>query len=554
LITKTKDLEFTPCLEARDLPEAFFLGVKECLNNGFDYQIEKGSFVGTQRRQLDFLFMRINDPGRRPLVPSVPDGVPAPTSMEYIEQYMEYLMTSNKAAKNQSYCYDDQTEVLTDKGWLLFKDLDRSERVATLNPATNEIEYQFPDSYYDEPYSGDMVQISGRMLDAKVTPNHKLYVAHENTDKYELTDHPKGWRYRFKRNGEWVGVEDETFLLPAVHYDNERYRDRGGEREIPMDDWLRFLGIWLAEGSLRRYSSGKTCYMVMITQCDPDRTAKILGVVKKIFPNANTYGKDIYINDKQLYSYLQQFGLQCTRFIPRALLALSKRQLSILFEWLYFGDGDKGRPKGSGRYTTCSKLLADQVQELCLKIGLSASIFFDGWYRVMISSQCGNEPHVRAKKRQIVSYNGRVYCVHVPIHNIIYVRRNGKPQWCGNSYGQSIEKQIFKIIENVKRFGPNQNQLCMRIGTPESIDLDDPECLTTIDVKIRHGKINFFVYYRSWDLLSGFPSNLGGIQLMKEFLAHELSVEDGCLIIASGGAHLYDFQLRIAKRICGMEY
>src|SRR3990167_3212186 len=45
------------------------------------------------------------------------------------------------------YCYDERTEILTDKGWKYFKDLDKTEQVATLNPDTNEIIYQKPLEY-----------------------------------------------------------------------------------------------------------------------------------------------------------------------------------------------------------------------------------------------------------------------------------------------------------------------------------------------------------------------------------------------------------------------
>jgi dCTP deaminase (EC 3.5.4.13) len=39
-------------------------------------------------------------------------------------------------------CYDEDTEILTLEGWKKFKDLKDDEIVATLNPNTNELEYQ----------------------------------------------------------------------------------------------------------------------------------------------------------------------------------------------------------------------------------------------------------------------------------------------------------------------------------------------------------------------------------------------------------------------------
>jgi len=49
------------------------------------------------------------------------------------------------------------------------------------------------------------------------------------------------------------------------------------------------------------------------------------------------------------------------------------------------------------------------------------------------------------------------------------------------------------------------------------------------------------LYFRSWDLWAGFPSNLAGIQLLKEYMAKEIGVEDGEMIASSKGMHLYDY-------------
>ena len=63
----------------------------------------------------------------------------------------------------------------------------------------------------------------------------------------------------------------------------------------------------------------------------------------------------------------------------------------------------------------------------------------------------------------------------------------------------------------------------------------------------RIGKLHFILYFRSWDLWGGFPSNLGGLQLVKQYMAEEIGVEDGEIIAASKGLHLYDYAWDLAK-------
>jgi len=115
------------------------------------------------------------------------------------------------------------------------------------------------------------------------------------------------------------------------------------------------------------------------------------------------------------------------------------------------------------------------------------------------------------------------------------------------TYGQYLEKQIPKVIEMYKRDGPHTNQAFMAVGDADSIKLDDPPCLRGIDTRIRDQKLHFFVYFRSWDLWAGFPSNLAAIQLLKEYMAGEIGVDDGELIATSKGLHLYQYAWELAR-------
>ncbi len=115
------------------------------------------------------------------------------------------------------------------------------------------------------------------------------------------------------------------------------------------------------------------------------------------------------------------------------------------------------------------------------------------------------------------------------------------------TYGQYLEKQIAKVIEMYKRDGHNTNQAFMAVGDAASIDLTDPPCLRAIDTRIRDNKLHFFVYFRSWDLWAGFPSNLAAIQMLKEYMASEIGVDDGELIASSKGMHLYEYAWELAR-------
>jgi thymidylate synthase len=117
------------------------------------------------------------------------------------------------------------------------------------------------------------------------------------------------------------------------------------------------------------------------------------------------------------------------------------------------------------------------------------------------------------------------------------------------TYGQYLEKQIDEVIRMYRQDGFNTNQAFMSVGDESSIYLDDPPCLRMIDTRVREGRLKFVVYFRSWDLWAGFPSNLAAIQLLKEYVAGEIGAEDGELVAISKGLHLYEYAWGLARAV-----
>ncbi|MBN2097852.1 MAG: thymidylate synthase [Candidatus Omnitrophica bacterium] len=108
--------------------------------------------------------------------------------------------------------------------------------------------------------------------------------------------------------------------------------------------------------------------------------------------------------------------------------------------------------------------------------------------------------------------------------------------------------QIEEVIKIYKTQGPGTNQAIMEIGMPSDIKLLDPPCLRLIDTRVRYGKLHFMLYFRSWDLWGGFPANLGGLELVKQYMADEIGVANGEIIACSKGLHLYEYAWELAKQ------
>jgi len=117
------------------------------------------------------------------------------------------------------------------------------------------------------------------------------------------------------------------------------------------------------------------------------------------------------------------------------------------------------------------------------------------------------------------------------------------------TYGEYLSPQIDEVIKRYKAGGYDTNQMCMNIGDRNSIHMKDPPCLRVLDTRIQDNALHFVLYFRSWDLWGGFPTNLGGLQLLKEHMAKEIGVGDGTIVAFSKGLHLYEHCWDLAKMV-----
>jgi thymidylate synthase len=111
----------------------------------------------------------------------------------------------------------------------------------------------------------------------------------------------------------------------------------------------------------------------------------------------------------------------------------------------------------------------------------------------------------------------------------------------------SFFSQIEEAIRRYKEEGFGTNQIILQIGQPSDLLLADPPCLRHIDTKIQNNTLHFFPYFRSWDLWGGFPANLAALQLLKEYMAAEIGVNDGEIIATSKGLHIYKHVEELAR-------
>ena len=128
----------------------------------------------------------------------------------------------------------------------------------------------------------------------------------------------------------------------------------------------------------------------------------------------------------------EEFGVRNKR-IPSFIKNLDRKYLDVLFNRIVMGDGWRQTKTGKVALATVSKRLADDYQEIMLKLGMNASIRSRGG--VYWVSQRRHRMKIGDIRKEW--YRGWVASPTVPSH-IVLVRRNGVVYWSGNCERQRL--------------------------------------------------------------------------------------------------------------------
>ena len=368
-------------------------------------------------------------------------------------------------------CHDDKTEVLTSTGWKLFRNISPDQELLTMDPETHVAEYIKPSSLHVSHRKGVMCLYEKRGASFSVTPNHKMYFRKYNRKQGGF------YPYRFAemsdikaeayvpRRIKWVKSSCNYFQIPSFKSARKIYP----ARSVRTDDWMTFLGWYYSEGSTdkRKNKAGDTEFVaVRITQQDLAEICAIcdrLGFKYSIYQSSTP---QLCIIDRALAEYLGQFGGNCLeKRVPDYIKNSSADHID-----LFLGSFIKGDGYCRGKYDilyTSSKLLADDLQEMCLKAGYSSTLrvrslkgkvskfkthfatsSVDGY--VVSRSRTNTEMNIRIKDIVQVDYDGMVYCAELPKHHLLFTRRDGYCMWSGNS---AVPDKIYEVAEGGKTDG-----------------------------------------------------------------------------------------------------
>jgi thymidylate synthase ThyX len=356
-------------------------------------------------------------------------------------------------------CYDEATEVLTDQGWRAWQQVAQiweqnghqtPIRLATLNPDTGFLEYLPPVRIIRAFYRGLMYRVRAKAIDLCVTPNHKMWVCPTRTQlgrrkqNYQLIPAAEleGVPCVYQLAAKWQGPEPEKLLV--------------GHCLVDACALMRLTGFFIGDGYRdSRYHSAVSFNLRKRREIDFLRqTVYDCGFEWRM------HGAKHYVIATGLGDFLGQcYDEQRRKVVPGSLLQYGPLLLRNLLEGLLHSDG--GVDKGHAIYDTTSEVLKDQLYEVALKVGWAANTAIHRnnhpdrkraqlLYRVHFN-QTRLKPEVNKvsyrKQDWWEKYEGFVYCAEMPCNHVLYVRRNSRPVWSGNSVAEHAVAHL--AIEDV---------------------------------------------------------------------------------------------------------
>lgn len=326
----------------------------------------------------------------------------------------------------QQFCYSEDTEILTERGWRFFKDLTYEDRVAQYN-MDQTIEFVKPEKIIVSDYDGFMRRFIFQKADLLVTPNHRLVSYTFDRKKRKLHFH--------------IDVAENIPLMGEKIWDRKfiygGFR-KGGKRLTSEDRRRLAIAIAVqADGHLRKdYDAVE---FAISRKRKVKRLSSLLGKKlrkverKKRGQNRAKYQYCITIPLPEV-NFIFDYIDKNKNFRPESILSLCYDDLVFFVNEIHLWGGDSTR-KSEYKQSSKRDLSVDVVQAATILIGKSSckTLYnYKGFeYSVVRAhSECIRWASRTTHRKEY--YRGKVYCVAVP-SGMIVVRRNGKVLICGNS-------------------------------------------------------------------------------------------------------------------------
>lgn len=362
--------------------------------------------------------------------------------------YMKLCERYGTRSNWRGYCVDEETECLTQRGWLKESDLTVHDKIMSYNGS--EMIWSPVRSIFRDKYNGKMFKMTSRSIDALMTPGHKI-VTDKGLVKIEHL------------------LESDKIVVMGSGVKNDNTK-------VYSDSFIELLGWITTEGN---YQPKKK--IITIYQNEGEYAKRIRKCLTSL-----GYGyteKPSKKSSNITFSIKREHWDEIVDVMPNKnltmplILLLTKDQRDLLINTMIDGGGHRNGLLM--RYTQKDKEHIDMFQSLCALHGIKTNIHFvenkmsfgkpTSYYVMNIFSKRGNNTRGACvdlhggkndgkkfvgKGKQFhpnfptVNYEGTVWCPETD-YGCFLARRNGKVYLTGNTYNDEMQGQALVQLTHI---------------------------------------------------------------------------------------------------------
>jgi DNA helicase HerA-like ATPase len=386
--------------------------------------------------------------------------------VDYISQRLFYLRRMGEICpflliieESHQFCLSEDTEILTKNGWKKYTDIKIGDLAFSFNPKTKTLELDEIERIILKEHKGELIKLfNNNSIDALVTKDHQVLC------NYRTTKKDRKWSWS---SNKFVIAKDlpNTIRIPLAAKMNSNTKCNID------DDLIKIIGWIITDGYIHYFENKKYfSYEISQSEAKGEISTEMTEVVKRRFPDVSIYKRkredEIFKRSEECMFYFKKdpseeinsWLLNDVHRIPRIFLEIaSLSQLKILFDAMVQGNGTIQFSKKGYKYITFyvgqNEELADDFQELCVRLGFSAIKSYvqqNNQIKVLVSFK---RKYAHIKKIKTESYSGKVWDITIKNHAFV-ARRNGKIFFTGNCPEAAQSKALSKsIIETIAREG-----------------------------------------------------------------------------------------------------
>lgn len=358
-----------------------------------------------------------------------------------------------KGLIKSGHCYDGETEVLTDKGFIKWKDY-KGEKVAVVNPDGTFKGFEIPLNIFNNNYSGKVYQYD--ILGTILTEGHNLFGRTINNKKDNNIKNSYEYIYKLfpcnlpnitfgnKNNSSKLLTEGERLIrVPSCCYKDESISSLG-----------KLFGFWVGDGC-RGY-----CRKQLVFHLKLKRKIQYLeNICNDLKLDFIKQKSDIYVvkANYNLGEILNKnFVKNKQKFIP---FFEDTKIIYGIIDGLLNSDGNTGRNNHTS-FCSTSRQVIDWIKNFSCLAGYKTTEILSNkknknrkeLYRITITKfnkrGCPILLNDTRKKDKVKIYNVKdmpVFCVQVSTGIIIVRGKNGKTFLCGNCTPLEFIYVVFDV-------------------------------------------------------------------------------------------------------------